>query len=98
MSSSMNRLAPRALLVRSLAQPGVQDLPGIGSRRQDRVVTQHPRVAERRARLALPSTSQIGRVDVDHEAAPTGPGAHRPRRAQDLADDGFELADMPKGE
>ena len=70
--------ARTALGVRgALAHPRVQHLAGVGPCRQQRVVTQHLRVAERRACLAPPDTLADRRVHIDDEASPL-PAPHPP--------------------
>ena len=78
--------ARTALGVRgALAHPRVQHLAGVGPCRQQRVVTQHLRVAERRACLAPPDTSQIVESTSTTRRARSRPRTHRPRPPQRLA-------------
>jgi hypothetical protein len=76
----------------------MQHLAGVGSTGQDGVVAQRLRVAERGALLVVPLDFADGGVDVDHQPSGAGAGAQRPRSAQHLADDGFELADVTERE
>ena len=76
----------------------MEHLTSLGSGRDDRVVTQHPRVAVAGTVFLFAVDFTDRRVDIDHEAPTGGPGACAPRPAQRLTDDAVELPDAAERE
>jgi hypothetical protein len=86
-------LGPASGVGRALAQPGMEDLAGVGPRGQDRVVTEHLGVSEGGALFQLAENLSNRGIDVDHQALvsrarPEGPGA-----LKGVTDHLFELAE-----
>ena len=82
----------------SFAHPGVQHLTAVGPGGEQRVIAEHVGVAEPGTLFLFAVDRTDRRVDVDHQRIGAGTGTGRPRPLQGLADDGFELADMPERE
>jgi len=88
---------PALRVRRTLAQANMQDLAGIGARREDRVVAELVRVAVARALLGVTVDLADETVDVDHQPPHARAGARLPRALERLRQDSVELADMPEG-
>src|SRR5207245_5922376 len=80
-----------------LAQPHVQDLAGVGPRREQRVIPAPLGVPETDPLLPVAMNLADEAVEVDHEALLTRASARPPRTRQCLCEHAVELAHMPEG-
>jgi hypothetical protein len=81
----------------AFAQPGVEDLAGVGAGGQQRVVAEDLGVAVRGAGLGVAVDLTDRGVHIDDQRGGRA-SASTPGPLDRFGDDGFELADMTKGE
>jgi len=91
-------LCPSAGVRRTLPMSDVEDLAGVGPGRNQRVLSEHARVAVSRALLLSAIDLLDGRVDVDGHRLFARTGAERPGPRQQLPAETIELADVPESE
>jgi hypothetical protein len=89
---------PSARSGRSLSEPDVEDLAGVCTRANQRVVAEHLGVAEGGALLVVAIHRTDRGIDVDGHRLGTGPRAKGPRPGEHRLGDLVELADVAEAE